>query len=425
MALVGMAKCSVDNGGNKIETGEEKQLGERDAKLFNVFTVVRFPNDPCPGSSNQNGTCYTDQECRNKNGQNAGSCAQGFGVCCVFVATCGASLAENCTYFTSNGGESAGACTLEICPCSSGICQMRLDFTNFVITGPSALTTTVGKEINGVVTTAAAGIAYSLQTQCLTDTFTVRGQNTGENTPPTICGINTGDHMYAEMDENNCNSLDFQLGAIGVGATVPTRSWTIKVTQIECNSDIRAPQGCTQYFYGQNTDVVRSYNFNGGSGIHLARQNQNICVRRESGRCQICWTAMDPTDVDTNGKGAAQKGGAGGTPGYMCCSYMADGMGTLGYDCLVIPGAKVGTASATLNAAGAERFCGESKGLATLAAGDDAATASKTICTKQEPFSIQFISDQIESANEALDDATAGKKTGSGFQVAYFQTSNC
>ena len=62
------------------------------------------------------------------------------------------------------------------------------------------------------------------------------------------------------------------------------------------------------------------------------------------------------------------------------------GMGTLGFDCLVIPGAKVGTASATLNAAGAERFCGESKGLATLAAGDDGATASKTICSKNLRF---------------------------------------
>ena len=44
---------------------------------------------------------------------------------------------------------------------------------------------------------------------------------------------------------------------------------------------------------------------------------------------------------------------------------------------------------------------------------------------KQEPFTLQFLSDQIEAANEAKADATAGAKTGSGFQLAFFETSNC
>jgi len=425
MVIVHTARCKVDNRGNKLEKSEDNQLAERDAKLFNVFTVVRFPNDPCVGSSSQNGTCYTEQECSNKNGLNAGSCAQGFGVCCVFVANCGQSLAENCTYFSSSGGESAGACSIEICPCSTGICQMRLDFTQFVITGPSTSTTLAGFQLNGRVSSMGKGDGYALQTQCLTDTFTVRGQSTGQNNPPLICGTNTGEHMYAEMDQNNCNSLDFQLGgASGVGATSVDRKWTIKVTQIECNSDLRAPQGCTQYFYGANTDIVRSYNFNGGNGIHLANQNQNVCVRREAGKCQICWTAMTPEDVDTNGQGDMQKGFAGGLPGAgQCCSYKSSGKGTLGYDCLVIPGALKSEASVAFadNAAGADRFCGESKGLASLDAGTG---PSLTICTKQEPFSIQFITDHFEAFNEAKVD-TIGSKKGSGFQLAYFQTSNC
>merc|ERR1712226_891429 len=132
--------CSVE--GN----GTSNDVGDKDARLFNVFSVVRFPNDACVGTSARNGTCYTEAECTNKNGANAGSCAQGFGVCCVFIANCGASVAENCTYFESAGGES-GACSLEICPCGSGICQMRLDFSNFVITGPSTATATVGKAL--------------------------------------------------------------------------------------------------------------------------------------------------------------------------------------------------------------------------------------------------------------------------------------
>ena len=38
--------------------------------------ICRFKNDPCAGSSNRNGTCYTESECSNKGGTNAGSCAQ-------------------------------------------------------------------------------------------------------------------------------------------------------------------------------------------------------------------------------------------------------------------------------------------------------------------------------------------------------------
>ena len=43
----------------------------------------------------------------------------------------------------------------------------------------------------------------------------------------------------------------------------------LQITQIDCDSDLRAPAGCTQYFYGQNSQTVRSYNFNGGAGTHL------------------------------------------------------------------------------------------------------------------------------------------------------------
>ena len=108
------------------------------------------------------------------------------------------------------------------------------------------------------------------------------------------------------MDRNECSSLDFQLGTTGVEATIPTRQWNIKVhrevnllntallnwyyiqiliditytnpisnysqvTQIECSSELRAPQGCTQYLYGSDTNTVRSFNFDNGDGIHLGK----------------------------------------------------------------------------------------------------------------------------------------------------------
>ena len=54
-------------------------------------TAYRFKNDPCDATT-KNGTCYTASECEQRGGVNAGSCAQGYGVCC----TCEKS--EDCSY---------------------------------------------------------------------------------------------------------------------------------------------------------------------------------------------------------------------------------------------------------------------------------------------------------------------------------------
>jgi hypothetical protein len=45
------------------------------------------------------------------------------------------------------------------------ILQMRLDFSNFVITGPSTAADIVAKTTNGV--TAGVGLDVAAQTQCL------------------------------------------------------------------------------------------------------------------------------------------------------------------------------------------------------------------------------------------------------------------
>ena len=49
-----------------------------------IFQVVKFPNVPCEVSGgNKNGTCYTSEECSDRGGVSDGSCADGYGVCCV------------------------------------------------------------------------------------------------------------------------------------------------------------------------------------------------------------------------------------------------------------------------------------------------------------------------------------------------------
>ena len=55
-----------------------------------------------------------------------------------------------------------------------------------------------------------------------------------------------------------CNDLNFLLGTSSTAKT-----WSIRITQLECTSDILAPSGCTQYFYGDDSGTVKTYNYAG------------------------------------------------------------------------------------------------------------------------------------------------------------------
>lgn len=98
---------------------------------------------------------------------------------------CGDTSSENCTYFQSSGTE-VGQCRLKICPCSDNICQLRLDFQNFVINQPKTTATSVAH-----VSHVAAKKLYD-KLQCQTDIFSVTAP--GNNAPPVICGTNSGEH---------------------------------------------------------------------------------------------------------------------------------------------------------------------------------------------------------------------------------------
>jgi len=58
---------------------------ERDGKLFSLFSVVQFKNEPCKTdksvqgviSDYRNGTCFTSTECTDKGGRASGNCAAG------------------------------------------------------------------------------------------------------------------------------------------------------------------------------------------------------------------------------------------------------------------------------------------------------------------------------------------------------------
>ncbi|XP_059097431.1 uncharacterized protein LOC131891786 [Tigriopus californicus] len=370
----------------------------RQPKILSIFSVVRFNNSPCFGTNNRNGTCYTADECASRGGAAAGSCAQSYGVCCTFSVGCGGTSNENCTYFESSG-ISSGACRVKICRCNDNICQLRLDFSNFVITGPSTQTVGTGMTIGGVLAPGAT-LVVTPATQCLTDSFSVT--NPGGQSPPTICGSNSGEHMYVDAS-SSCNELAFQLGSSTIDASSVSRGWSIKVTQYACDYNNLAPKGCTQYFFGTTTDTVQTFNFD--SGVHLANQNQNICVRQEAGNCRICWTAVNDDDFVLSGPTSLM---SGFTKSGMCCGYGMDGQGVKGYDCVMIPGAEKMTDPRDILQANS--FCGRSKGLVTMEG-----TVPATVCSSQQPFNIRFVSDAFEMEAET-------PIPGKGFRLTYIQT---
>ena len=67
--------------------------------------------------------------------------------------------------------------------------------------------------------------------------------NPGGPIPPTICGYNTGQHMFVPASPQ-CNQINID---IDTDSTTTTRNWQIKVTQYECGNMMAPEQDCLQY----------------------------------------------------------------------------------------------------------------------------------------------------------------------------------
>lgn len=229
----------------------------------------------------------------------------------------------------------------------------------------------------------------------------------GSSTPPSICGSNSNEHMYVDSSDQ-CNELSMLLGTTAVGTTIPTRSWTIRVTQLECGSDNLPPAGCTQYFFGSDTGTVKTYNYDGG--YHLGNQNQVQCIRREKGNCKICYAATALADFGVSGGAAANM-----FVTKSCCSYGPAGV--LYYDCLNINGLSKSGGTALIFSNG---ICGLG-GLASSTVVADTTGKQKTLCTKRQPFQLEFQSDNWETTGNELTAAN----TQIGYKLAYTMSSSC
>jgi len=249
---------------------------KRTDRMFSLFNVVKFTNSPCQAKSSGDlqGVCFTEKECSDRGGTEDGNCAAGFGRCCVFRnSVCGATVSENCTYVENPGfpnaytGTVPGTCAFTVNRMQTDIAQIRLDFTNMKMGNPNA-----GGGVGGICDGDKLDIAAGA-TNLVVKT-------------PTLCGVNTGQHVYVDAGTANAaTTLTFEMVAAS------TATWRVKVSQLASNSMYKAPNGCLQYFMGiKNT--VTSFNFGTGTGdcnpnCNLQPLNYNVCFRQEKGMCSM------------------------------------------------------------------------------------------------------------------------------------------
>jgi len=352
--------CSTAYGGKP--SNRQERLG--------LLSIVKFANDPCGASNGSNGTCLSSNECSAVSGTASGTCADGFGVCCVLSIGCGGSTSTNNTYLTQSSTTSSSSCSYTVCPASTDICQIRIDFEKFVVAGAS---TTTGKK-----------------GQCSDDSLTISNPS-GPN-PPLVCGTLTGQHMYIDAS-SSCHTI---MAMIGSTDTTTTREWSMRVQQIECNNPLLAPEGCLQYNTG-TTGYIYNFGWVGTTALatsttaHQNNQAYNICFRTEEGYCSMEY--FSPTAAFSVGVNAI-------------ASESLFGDSCTG-DYLRIPGMKEApsTAPTALVTAIGDRICGRAWAY-------PAGSTSKTLVTFTKPFTVGVNFDSSDA--DSNEDQT-------GFAVLYTQ----
>ncbi|XP_071522759.1 uncharacterized protein [Panulirus ornatus] len=256
--VVALAAATTTTTTTAASVGDDTDA-QRDSKLFPIVQVVTFDNAPCEASSGEHGTCYSQKECESLGGTASGTCANRFGVCCVLTVTCDGMLSVNNSYFVSPSYPSSyitpGVCHTELKP-PAGTCQVLLEFEDFSLVGP-------------------------LEGDCTNDTFVVLGANAGSSIP-TLCGTNTGQHMYIDIDDSEG---PFKLVHTLSSFSFP-RHWKIKVSFIDKNNPCKAPNRCLQFFK-ETSGPLSSFNSLGSPPMMLNNQAYSICFAYVPGFCDI------------------------------------------------------------------------------------------------------------------------------------------
>ncbi|CAG9773870.1 unnamed protein product [Ceutorhynchus assimilis] len=248
-------------------------------RVLNFFPVP-FVEECKANDGRRRGICMNTYECRIQGGKSYGFCALGFGVCCVFTSTCDKQVINNITYFVNPDfpdlSKNMSSCRVKVQKIEPEVTQIRFDFVHFNLGQPNRST--------GV---------------CEEDIFRISTENATREL--TLCGYNSGQHLYFDVENVDGIQIDMVLAKKAV-----QRIWEVVITQIPF--DQRTPPGCLQYFTG-STGVIQTMNF-ADNGRHLANQDYSICIRQESNMCSISYEQCSEdsfriapnteNDLDTN-----------------------------------------------------------------------------------------------------------------------------
>ncbi|KAJ6636937.1 hypothetical protein Bhyg_09663 [Pseudolycoriella hygida] len=216
-------------------------------RFLNIFNIIKIENIPCASPSlllmQLNGTCYHKFECDQLGGIAVDTCAGGFGVCCVFQFGCGGTTNQLVSYF-KNPEYPAASKTRLLCTFTvelfQDVNQVFIEFLFFELKAPT-------------------------DGSCVDDQFIVAGQSSN-NLIPVLCGINSGQHVYVDVE----SSLDKKLYLSILAATSDSRAFNIRVSQVQ-GVNGQAPQNCLQYHKDQN-GIIQTFNYDDVSEIIEVRQ---------------------------------------------------------------------------------------------------------------------------------------------------------
>ncbi|XP_018325682.1 uncharacterized protein LOC108737362 [Agrilus planipennis] len=325
--------------------------------LFPIFTYVNLSNQMCLSSSGDFGVCLSSSaECRQRGGFSTTPCAAGYGACCIVRATCGMTVRENITYFVQMGYPRAyngiGSCQVTLIKPNLNICQYRLDFDLFNTTGPE-----------------------STNHLCNDDQFIV----VGSSPIPTICGINTGNHMYINAGNGISNPITLSIVTSGSSFS---RSWKIRISQIPCNAQYKADDNCLQYHTGVSGQM-KSFNYGVTDGRQLSNQDYSICIRAERNFCSIQYTQCFDSAHLRNVSFTLTGDSRDVVPSMVGSNFCRS-------DFLVVPLASNIGRTTTEQSSTIDRICG-----GILAA--DVTRIPSTIRSNVRPFRLYFHTDSVEA----------------------------
>merc|ERR1711971_850628 len=368
----------------------------KEAKAFSLFNVVTFNNDACTSTSitTQSGArigqCFTAEECTAKGGTASGGCAMGFGTCCLFTqSVCGGQVDNNCTHIQNDGfptaltGTATTAlpnCNYQINKAQTDVCSLRLDFLTF--------NTQAG---NAALVTAAIGDSAG----ACRDTFGVITNTNGAGATPVICGQNDGQHMYIDIgpSETATTTIGFTFMALAA-----TRSWEIKVTQLECGNPMTPPDGCLQWHTG-SAGQLTTFNF-AGNTFHLANQNYNICIGQEMGMTCTVYTVCAPI-AGQGSPYSLSNLDAAVPPAAATAKGLSDFLCTEDY--IEISGSSEVCGASVLT----NKYCGDVLTTETTVAGTD----NNPICDCTLPFRVGIHTDGVMDATPAANEDAGGAQS--------------